>query len=792
MPPRRKFALPLLVAAALINGCRPASVEIDPNGEQRQRRPRQIHAVFRNLTPSPVDLYWAGNVGRSHERSLQLYYGPIEPRGGERSIDAFEGQVFALTEAGGAGRLGEYVLGRGGDVGGAEGEEAHALTAEGAARVRGEFPPRPVESERKREVAKRCRAIGGETKDEEFRTRCERCAATDGCGFSLVRDRKGTGGCFAFHSLATIDTVEECAGLDSTEDARQVPAGTWMNRAEEMQRMRGREPRALRMAYRCLEKAVESSDGALKIARGGNDEATALRAEDTYRRSIAALVELEGKLEAVFDDLDAEELLASSPVFDDLDAEELLASSRSSKLAAVHPNMPMVPRRTLSEGIEYVLRGEPVVITDAFDEGFDTVAHGWTLDYLNREVFDPAAMAVAGSKFNVAADLDYRCCRYFEPQGKSQQAGYPYPFAPTTHLYRDTFGGFVETVRKSNQDAISVEDEGKNSDGPPRLLHYLHEIVMNQNGEVSIAGGTAPPGLVADVKATTDRLRPLASKQPFFGDFAHAKIWLGQSQVVMPMHFDATDNLYVMAWGRKRATIGAPGQLEAMYRYPNGHPLAGSSRVNATEPDLHRFPRFKGAELREVVVGPGDLLYLPAWWWHQFEQPFEDSAALNIWSRDREDAPNAAMRNAAVREHLLADQLEETVAGQVGKEAGVKLDALTEDAFGAGGSSSDTAADREWLGRARTAMLRAADSWRGQVSGLPGGHPLTQRSAAELVDSYLVGTHRGVLREGKESAGESWTPGSKWDLSRIAELPSDLEKRCEVAPESSPFASICG
>ena len=100
-----------------------------------------------------------------------------------------------------------------------------------------------------------------------------------------------------------------------------------------------------------------------------------------------------------------------------------------------------------------------------------------------------------------------------------------------------------------------------------------------------------------------------------------AKVWLGQRGVVMPLHYDTTDNLYVMAWGRKRAILAEPGQLDTLYRFPNAHPLVGSSQVNLTAPDLTRHPRFEHARLREAIVGPGDVLYLPSWWWHQARMP---------------------------------------------------------------------------------------------------------------------------------------------------------------------------
>lgn len=36
----------------------------------------------------------------------------------------------------------------------------------------------------------------------------------------------------------------------------------------------------------------------------------------------------------------------------------------------------------------------------------------------------------------------------------------------------------------------------------------------------------------------------------------------------MPLHYDSADNLYIMAWGRKRVTLAEPGQLRALYPWP--------------------------------------------------------------------------------------------------------------------------------------------------------------------------------------------------------------------------------
>lgn len=253
----------------------------------------------------------------------------------------------------------------------------------------------------------------------------------------------------------------------------------------------------------------------------------------------------------------------------------------------------------------------------------------------------------------------------------------------------------------------------------------------------------------------------------------------------MPLHYDATDNLYAMAWGRKRAIIGEPGQLDALYRYPNDHPLVGSSQVNLTDPDLDRYPHFKDATLREVLVGPGDLLYLPAFWWHEFSQPFEDTAALNLWSMDRDQAPATHMRDKCVREHVLADSLEESVARTSRKNAGVILDAL------ANGESSPHYAHlkKQELNLEKKAMLDAAHAWQHEMSQLPGRDHKRKQSADSLVEEHLDRTHHNIM-QGVDLEG--WHPGVSWDLSQTAKLPRWLRDRCNDAPESSPFMSICG
>ena len=726
----------IVVALMLFCVCDGRRVEVESRGGQQPAEPSTRSITFvNNRTHGACNLFWVGVQGSGP----RLFYGPLEPRGGSRTLEVFNGQVFALMEAGTYLPLAEFTITD-------DGPNQLSITDTN------EAPPLPDTVARHREaISKACREAPS----------CESCAEVSGCGWSVVRRH-----CYVAHPMATTSV---CEGI-ATSDSKSAEA--WLNQGTAL--VLGRDefgPSALHSAYRALERGLEVATKAAETAASEVDGSTVsvAAARGTVAKVERALAEVRAKLEAVFDDHDAE---------------ELLASTRHPALAQVHPAMPMVPRRTLDEAKVYIARGEPVIITDVFadvrDAATSPVTHKWTLEYLERRIFDrtnsvSATASDAGqSLFHVAANREGACCQYFEPRQKAADAGYPYPFAPTTHLYRDRFDGFVKTMR--------ARGRTKGGRVGARMLHYLHEILMNAQGEAVVAGAPAPPALTSELNAMKTLLAPIASLQPFFGKFANAKLWLGQRGIILPAHHDATDNLYVMAWGRKRALVAEPGQMHGMYRYPNSHPLVGSSQVNWSHPSLERHPGFANVALREAVVGPGDVFYLPAFWWHQFEQPFEDSGALNFWSRDREGAPpDRAQVDRRVQELSFADHMESAVERQVGSGVGVALEVLTR------GDDDDDV--RTTFSQVSKGLHAAADAWRQWASSVPGSHPMAAKTASELVAEYL--DHRRVDEVMRESRWPGWKPGDEWDLTHVAGLPKALRARCTKTEGLSFFASIC-
>lgn len=76
-------------------------------------------------------------------------------------------------------------------------------------------------------------------------------------------------------------------------------------------------------------------------------------------------------------------------------------------------------------------------------------------------------------------------------------------------------------------------------------------------------------------------------------------------------HYDVMDNLLAQVTGRKRVVLYSP--QDALHLYLNGDK---SEVLDIDAPDLKRFPEFVKARRYECVLEPGDLLFIPALWFH--------------------------------------------------------------------------------------------------------------------------------------------------------------------------------
>jgi len=94
-------------------------------------------------------------------------------------------------------------------------------------------------------------------------------------------------------------------------------------------------------------------------------------------------------------------------------------------------------------------------------------------------------------------------------------------------------------------------------------------------------------------------------------------IWIGPKGTFTPLHHDLTNNLIVQVVGRKRVVMASPAETPKLYN--RLHVFSDVGNVIDPELDLSAYPKVADARLHEVVLEPGEALFVPIGWWHQVE-----------------------------------------------------------------------------------------------------------------------------------------------------------------------------
>jgi len=144
------------------------------------------------------------------------------------------------------------------------------------------------------------------------------------------------------------------------------------------------------------------------------------------------------------------------------------------------------------------------------------------------------------------------------------------------------------------------------------LEHYEARL---QAGE---AMATQRPAYLHDVPLTSILPEANSELESFPSDYfpvwyraewwKFAQLFLGPSHSFTPLHFDCllTHNLFFQINGRKRFVLIPREQLK--YCYPHHWRWC---KVDVEEPDYDHYPLYRLANPAEVIVEPGDALYLP-------------------------------------------------------------------------------------------------------------------------------------------------------------------------------------
>jgi hypothetical protein len=117
----------------------------------------------------------------------------------------------------------------------------------------------------------------------------------------------------------------------------------------------------------------------------------------------------------------------------------------------------------------------------------------------------------------------------------------------------------------------------------------------------------------------------------YFSKMGPPRFWLGPAGTVTPLHCDYDDNIFAQVWGTKRIFLAPPHHDEFLYPSEANAILFGSP-FDPEAPDFDKFPLARHATTIECIVNPGDMLYVPAGWFHQV-RALTFSLSANRWAR---------------------------------------------------------------------------------------------------------------------------------------------------------------
>ncbi|KAG1504205.1 hypothetical protein G6F54_001168 [Rhizopus delemar] len=181
------------------------------------------------------------------------------------------------------------------------------------------------------------------------------------------------------------------------------------------------------------------------------------------------------------------------------------------------------------------------------------------------------------------------------------------------------------------------------------FLDIIEGKQQSQNANyISLQNGSLPveySALENDVDKDIAWCSEALGKKPDAVNF-----WFGDDKSITSLHKDPYENCYAVIRGQKEFILFPPSEYYCMHEsvYQNAiyepnketnlleiKPIDSSTPwipVNPLCPDMDRFPRFKNACPIKVTVDEGDLLYLPALWFHQVLQKGQEGViAINYW-----------------------------------------------------------------------------------------------------------------------------------------------------------------
>jgi len=134
--------------------------------------------------------------------------------------------------------------------------------------------------------------------------------------------------------------------------------------------------------------------------------------------------------------------------------------------------------------------------------------------------------------------------------------------------------------------------------------------------------------------------------------------WFSGPGVRTWLHYDnnGCHNVNAQLTGSKECLLFAPRELGKLAPFPLGgdNPAHNCSQVDIDDVDASRFPDFDDVPCERAELQAGDLLFIPAFWFHTFRHRGEFNSNVNFWYKPERLRPNPVATRQALLDLVAA------------------------------------------------------------------------------------------------------------------------------------------
>lgn len=187
----------------------------------------------------------------------------------------------------------------------------------------------------------------------------------------------------------------------------------------------------------------------------------------------------------------------------------------------------------------------------------------------------------------------------------------------TPGFFRDRYGDLTVTSVDGIDRSVSDLDAGTG-------VLQTEEIKWHEQLDRMESGGPDYLAFFSDVFEQDQELIDdvgLERLDPYIGHVYNRapipKLFIGGPGTSTQWHCAQLQNMFVQIQGEKRWLLASPRFTPCLDPRVSG--LSAQychSMIDFRNPDVDRYPLYRRLSLYEVVLRPGDVLYIPPFWWH--------------------------------------------------------------------------------------------------------------------------------------------------------------------------------